>query len=261
MNIVAFIKQVPDTNDVKWTQNNNIDRTKMDSIINPVDKEVLEAALCLKDKYNARTIAITMGPEKSVSILKEAIAMGFDEAFLLCDSKFAASDTCATSRVLAAAIKEKLPSTNLILFGQNAIDGETSQTGPSTAARLNLPFISNVKEIKNIQNGIVNVFCETETAKSIYDINLPCVLIIKDYISTPRLPKIEGYIRSQEYTYKTFNLAELKLKETEAGLKGSPTSVVYIYRNDDKRNCNFIYHNNDMDYTNVISAIKETMEN
>ena len=144
MNIVVFVKQVPDTNDVKWTENNNIDRTNMESVINPADRQALEAALILKDRYGATISAIAMGPAKAVEVLKEAIAMGVDDAFLLCDSKFAGSDTCATSKVLAAAVKEKLPQTDLILFGQTAIDGETGQTGPSTATRLGLTSIYNV---------------------------------------------------------------------------------------------------------------------
>ncbi len=148
-----FIKQVPDTNDVKWTPNNNIDRTQMESIMNPVDKQAIETALRLKDSYTAHTAAITMGPMKSVEILKEAIAMGIDDAVLLCDSKFAGSDTCATSKVLASVVNEKFPDTNLILFGQSAIDGETSQTGPSTAVRLNMPCISHVNEITDISDN------------------------------------------------------------------------------------------------------------
>ena len=116
MNIVVFIKQVPDTNDVKWTRDNNIDRTKMESIMNPVDKQAVEAALRLKEQYNAHTVAITMGPSKAVEVLKEAIAMGIDDACLLCDPKFAGSDTCATSKVLSSVIKEKFPETDLIFF-------------------------------------------------------------------------------------------------------------------------------------------------
>ena len=113
MNIVVFVKQVPDTNDVKWTENNNIDRTNMESVINPADKQALEAALFIKDRYGANITAVTMGPSKSIEVLKEAISMGVDDAFLLCDAKFAGSDTCATSKVLSAAIKEKLPQTDL----------------------------------------------------------------------------------------------------------------------------------------------------
>ena len=125
MKIVVFIKQVPDTTDVKWTKDNNIDRTQMESIMNPVDKQAVELALKLKEQYNSTITAITMGPNKAIEVLKESVAMGVDDAVLLCDPKFAGSDTCATSKVLASAIKEKFPDTDLILFGQSTLGGNT----------------------------------------------------------------------------------------------------------------------------------------
>ena len=165
MNITVFIKQVPDTQDVKWTDNNNIDRTGMDSVINPVDKEALEAALRIKDETNAKITAVTMGPKKAVEILKEAIAMGVDDAFLLCDSKFAGSDTLATSKVLTAAINLFLQDTNLFIFGQSAQDGETGQTGPCVAARMNIPCITRVNEIIETSDDFIIVNSETEELK------------------------------------------------------------------------------------------------
>ena len=123
MNIVVFIKQVPDTTDVKWTANNNIDRANTESVLNPVDKEALEAAIKLKEKYNAKVTAVSMGPNKAIEVLKEAIALGADDAALLNDSKFIGSDTCATSKVLASAVKAKFSSADLLLFGQSASDG------------------------------------------------------------------------------------------------------------------------------------------
>ena len=201
-----FIKQVPDTNDVKWTQNNNIDRTKMDSIINPVDKQAIEVALRLKEAYSANITAITMGPGKAIEVLKEAIALGVDDAVILCDSKFSGSDTCATSRVLAAAVKEKFPDTDLILFGQSAIDGETSQTGPSTAVRLGYPFVCHVNEIVEFNNDKITINTETETYKEVLEIQMPAVLCISNYVFKPRIPKINGYIKSQDY-YSESNTA------------------------------------------------------
>lgn len=257
-----FIKQVPDTNDVKWTENNNIDRAKMESIMNPADKLAVEAALRLKEQYCAHTTAITMGPSKSVEILKESVAMGIDEAVLLCDSKFAGSDTCATSKVLAAVIKEKFPDTDLILFGQSAIDGETSQTGPSTAVRLNMPFICHVNEITGIEENTIFVNTETETLKTSYKTSMPAVLCINNYIFKPRIPRIQGYINSQNYNYKALNLYEINLSETETGIKGSPTYVSKVYKINDKRDCCIIDIKTTPDYSySVIKEIKKIMEN
>ena len=245
MNIVVFVKQVPDTNDVKWTENNNIDRTNMESVTNPADRQALEAALILKDRYSATITAVTMGPAKSVEVLKEAIAMGIDEAFLLCDSKFAGSDTCATSKVLTAAVKEKLPKTDLILFGQTAIDGETGQTGPSTATRLGLTSISNVVEIVEVSETSITVNTETEKEKVTLKTSIPCALCINNYIFKPRVPKINGYMRAQDYDYKTYSIYDLNLQADETGVKGSPTYVSKVFKNKEGRNGKLLNYEDD----------------
>lgn len=257
MNIVVFIKQVPDTNDVKWTENNNIDRSNMESVINPADKQAIEASLLLKERYGANITAITMGPSCSVAVLKEAIAMGVDEAFLLCDSKFAGSDTCATSKVLAAAIEQKAPQTDLILFGQTAIDGETGQTGASTSARLNLNCISNVNEILELQDNFITVVSENEVEKITLKAELPVVVCINNYVIKPRLPRINGYIRAQEYTYKSFKNFDLHLQPEETGVKGSPTYVSKVFKNNEKRNCTLLNYEDENTIKSAVELIKE----
>ena len=253
-----FIKQVPDTDDVKWTENNNIDRTNMESILNPLDKQAIEAALNLKESNNAHVTAVTMGPSKAEAVLKEALAMGVDEAYLLCDSKFAGSDTNATSKVLAAAITEKFPKTDLILFGQSAIDGETAQTSVSTAARLDYPYISNVNGLIEVNaDNCITAYSETETEKITTKTMLPAVAAVNNYCVKPRTPKISGYIRAKDYLIKSYNLYDLNLPEDSTGVKGSPTYVSKVFKNNEYRNCSYLETNN-QDYAKIIKEkIKE----
>ncbi|MBQ3641446.1 electron transfer flavoprotein subunit beta/FixA family protein [bacterium] len=240
MKIVVFIKQVPDTDDVKWTENNNIDRTRMESIMNPEDKSAIEAALTIKEKYTGKITAVSMGPKKAVEILQEAIAMGVDEAKLLCDAKFAGSDTCATSRVLASVIKKIYPDTDIILFGQTAIDGETGQTGISTAARLDYPCFSRVKEILDVKDGDITVLSDDTDAVIKYQAKLPVALCIHNSVYKPRLPLIEGYIKAQKYNYECLTIQDIGLDDTLSGIKGSPTYVSSVYKNTNKRDCKFV---------------------
>lgn len=250
-----FIKQVPDTNDVKWTENNNIDRTNMESVINPADRQALEAALILKDRLGAYVCAVTMGPKNALSVLKEAVATGADDAILLCDSKFAGSDTCATSKVLAAVIREKIPKTDIILFGQTAIDGETGQTGASTAARLNLPCISNAVEIIEVSDNKITVNTETENEKTTLQSVLPAVICINNYVFKPRIPRIEGYIKSQNYNYKSYNIYDINLSADETGVKGSPTYVSSVFKSQNGRNCKILEFDEDNCITDAIKEI------
>ena len=106
MNIVVCIKQVPDTTEVRIDPvKGTIIREGVPSIMNPDDKGGLELALRLKDQYGAHVTVITMGPPQADDILREAFAMGADDAIHLSDRKFAGADTLATSNALAGAIR------------------------------------------------------------------------------------------------------------------------------------------------------------
>ena len=258
LNIAVFIKQVPDTTDVKWTKDNNIDRSKMDSVMNPVDKESIEAALRIKEKTDARITAVTMGPKKASDVLKEAVAMGVDDAFLLCDSKFAGSDTLATSKVLAATIKELLPKTDIIIFGQSAADGETGQTGPCVAARLDLPCISHVCEITEVSESSINVISDCEKERTVLKVQLPAVICIQNYIFPPRIPRVCGYMNAQKYNYVAYNLYDININESDVGLKGSPTYVSKVFKCEDTRHGK-IYFADETDYNAIYNEIKKVL--
>ena len=124
MKIALCVKQVPDTQDIKWTENNTMQREGVESILNPYDVYATELALKLKSKYGAEITAITMGPNQAKDMLKKLIALGVDNAVLVSDKKFAGADTFATGTTLSAAIKKTLPDFDLIICGQFAIDGD-----------------------------------------------------------------------------------------------------------------------------------------
>ena len=87
MKIVVCIKQVPDTTAVKIDPvKGTLIRDGVASIMNPEDKHALEEALALKDSLGAHVTVVTMGLPQAEEILREAIAMGADEAVLTSDT-------------------------------------------------------------------------------------------------------------------------------------------------------------------------------
>ena len=106
MKIFVCIKQVPGVSEVRIDpQTNSLVREGIPSVTNPFDKNAIELALTIKEEHNAEVIAISMGPPQAKEVLREALAMGVDQAFLLSDKAFAGADTLATSYTLALAIK------------------------------------------------------------------------------------------------------------------------------------------------------------
>lgn len=236
MKIAICIKQVPDTADIKWTENNTIQREGVESIINPFDMYAIETGLRIKDKIkDTKLTAISMGPPQAEDILKKAISMGVDEGILLSDRKFAAADTVATSRTLAIGIKEKMPDVDLIICGQFAIDGDTAQTGPSIAQHLNIPQITYVKEITGYKDGILTVKKEVEDGVETLKVKLPAVLCMLKCDYEPRRPLIEGFVNAHKAKIQVYSMEDINLSAEEVGMKGSPTYVSRAFRPEQKQ--------------------------
>lgn len=231
MKIVLCIKQVPDTSDIKWTENNTIQREGLESIINPYDVYSIEAALKLKRSYeNVEVTAVTMGPFQAADMLKKTIAVGVDNGILLSDKKFAGADTYATGKTIAAAIKSKLSDFDLIICGQFAIDGDTAQTGPSIANALGIPQVTYVQEIISYNEGHLTVRRELEDGSEIVKVKLPALIcVLKDYFE-PSRAKINGIKKAQQTEITTYGITDIGLEPENTGLKGSPTYVSRAFR-------------------------------
>ncbi len=225
MNIVVCIKQVPDTTEVRINpETGTLIRDGIPSIINPDDKSGLEAALALKDRYDAKVIVITMGPPQAKNALREAIAMGADEGVLLSDRAFAGADTWATSTTLAKAL-EKMDY-DLIIAGRQAIDGDTAQVGPQIAEHLHLPHVSYVQDLEKKDNKLVlkRMF---EDGYHMIEVKMPCLITTLSDMNKPRYMSVEGIMDAyKEKEIKTLTMKDLRIEDaTTIGLKGSPTKV------------------------------------
>lgn len=236
MRIALCIKQVPDTADIKWTENNTIQREGVESIINPFDTYAIETAVRLKEKIkDVQVTVLSMGPPQAEEILKKAISMGVDEAFLVSDRKFAGADTVATSRTLATAIKEVIKDVDLVICGQFATDGDTAQTGPSIAENLGFAQVTYVKEITGYKDGILTVKREVEDGVEIVKVKLPAVLCMLKCDYEPRRPLISGFVKAHKAKVKSYSMEDIKLSAEEVGMKGSPTYVSKAFRPDIKQ--------------------------
>ena len=238
MKIVVCIKQVPDTTDIKWTENNTIQREGVESVMNPYDVWALEAALSIKkQRRNVFITTLTMGPNQAVSMLKKAVALGANDAILLSDKKFAGADTYATGKTIAKAIAEKLEGTDLVICGQFAVDGDTAQTGPSIASQLGLPQVTFVREIKKISDNFIVVEREVENGREIVEVQLPALICMLQSDGEPTRAKVAGIIKAQNFEVKQYGHEDLNLPPEEIGIKGSPTYVSRAFRPEKRQEC------------------------
>ena len=127
MDIIVCVKQVPDAKDVRLDpETNTLAREGVEAIMNPFDRHALEEAVSLKEQLGGKVTVLSMGPPQAEDALREAIAMGADEAILLSDRAFAGADTLATAYTLAEAIR-RIGDYDLVICGRQAIDGDAGQ--------------------------------------------------------------------------------------------------------------------------------------
>lgn len=224
MKIIVCIKQVPDTNEVRINpETGTLIREGVPSIMNPDDKNALEEALRLKDKHSAHVTVLTMGPMQAEAILREALAMGADEAVLLTDRAFAGADTWATSLALAKACESLCY--DIIFTGRQAIDGDTAQVGPEIAEHLDLPQVTYVEKVE-VDGKVLRVRRALEDGYEVISINYPCLLTCIKELNHPRYMSISGIFECYGKPIITMTAADLKVDLKELGLTGSPTKVV-----------------------------------
>ena len=231
LNIIVCIKQVPDTNDMRIDpKTNNLIREGVPAVVNPTDLNAIEEALRFKDSFGANVSVLTMGPPQAEQSLREAIAMGADQGYLLTDRAFGGADTLATSYALWKAvqkIEEQNGKSDFIFFGKVAIDGETGQVGPGLSVRMGYPIITyNSKtSIVDLENRFVEAERRVDDGIEHVRVPFPCAMTITEATNEPRQPTIDGLIRGKKAKINILNKETVSADPKRIGLGGSPTYV------------------------------------
>ena len=222
MNIIALIKQVPDTAQLSKT----VDGLKLmgegsPRIVNPWDEYTLETGIQLKEAHGGKVTVVCLGKPEATEALKTGLAMGADEAILISDPTMEQSDTLATARILAAAIK-KLGDFDIIIGGRSAIDGNSAATAVQLAALLDIPQISYVAKLA--VDPVAKTLKATrllEGGRERVTGKLPAVITVVKEINEPRYPSFIGIRKAAKATIPTWGIADLGLEAGQVGQAGS----------------------------------------
>ena len=228
MKIAVCIKPVPDPDyydkitidPVRKT----ITRSGIPTIINPVDKNALEAALQIKEQVGGTVTVITMAPPNGEESLREMLAMGADEACLVTDRAFAGADTLATSYTLAQALK-KIGSFDLVFTGTESADGATSQVPAQLAEWLDVAHLWNVDELMVEDGKQIKARMSIENGYIYYSLQIPALIAVKRSINKPRYTSVMGVIKAKKKPLTVLTSVDLVLDPERIGLEGSPTKA------------------------------------
>lgn len=225
MNIIICIKQVPDTAakiNIAADQK-SIDFTNIEFIISPYDEYAIEEGLRIKEKFGGTTTAITFGPDRASQALRQALAMGVDDAIHILSSEAEKSDSWATANVLASAIKNL--NFDIILCGKQGVGTDNSQVPSIMAELLNLPQASAVSKLELLSDNKANAYFEIEGGMAVYEISLPAVITAEKGINEPRYPTLKGIMASKKKPIKVLSINDIGLSEDNVGEKGSKVLI------------------------------------
>lgn len=229
MNILVCIKQVPDTQKVKIDPvKGTLIRKGVPSITNPFDESALELAFEIRETVGGSISVLTMGIPDAKYVLRDALTLGADKAYLLTQRHFAGADTLATSYTLSKAIRA-VGSFELILFGKQAIDGDTAQVGPEVSGFLDIPVVTFVQNIKRIEKDHIVIDRMVDSGKEIVRVFFPAILTVVKAKKRLRIPTIDGIKRSFDVPVNRLGSEDIGADISKCGLNGSPTRVKKIF--------------------------------
>ena len=235
LHIVACIKQVPDTKIIKMNpKTNTMDRRTAPAILNPYDTHAVEEAVRLRDRYGGSVSVLSMGPPPAVQAIKKCIEIGADEGYLITDRRFAGADTLATSYALKKALDKisKINPVDLIICGKMSIDGDTGQVGPGIARRLDIPPLTSVEKIVEVnqEEGFVIIHRKIEDGYEIVKSTLPCLFSVEKTINEVPYSPFPNMLKAAKYQPHIWSVDDLDdVDVTQLGLKGSPTIVSKVW--------------------------------
>jgi electron transfer flavoprotein alpha/beta subunit len=231
LRIIVCVKAVPEPNQENKIKidpiNRNILRGEVPLVINPLDRNALEAALLLKEELGAYISVMSMGPPPAGNIVKECLALGADEGFLLSDPAFAGADAYATAFTLAKGIK-KLEPYDVVFCGVASSDSSTEWVGPELSILLNVPVVTRLNEIVDYQEEWWEVKANLENGYRRVRVQLPAVFTVTRELNTPRALSFSGVIQARENEITVWGITALGIPESSVGLKGSPSIVSQV---------------------------------
>ncbi len=227
MKIAVCVKEVPDAGPSRRIDPATLrmDRSG-DRSLNAYDLNAVEEAIRLRDAAGeGEVVLVSMGSSRALESLRKGLAMGADRALLVSDDAAAGSDLVATSAVLAKALEGESP--DLVLFGQQASDGDGAVLWAAVADRLRMPVISQISELE-VANGTATAKRQTEFGYDTIAAPLPAVLAVADSLNEPRYPSLKGIMGAKKKPQETKSLADIGVDASAAGEAGSRTTVIAL---------------------------------
>lgn len=181
--IAVLVKQVPVAEALSLRADGRLERDGLELEMNAFCRRAVAQGVGLVREGGGSCTVLTLGPLAAADVLWEAVAWGADLGVHITGPEFVGSDTLATARALAAAIRKTGPY-DLVLVGRNAVDADTGQVGPAVAQFLDLPFLGAARSL-TVSDGIVRARLEHDNGWELAEAALPAVVACAERLCPP----------------------------------------------------------------------------
>ncbi|MGB8951867.1 MAG: electron transfer flavoprotein subunit beta/FixA family protein [Candidatus Aminicenantales bacterium] len=216
MNILVFVKRVPDTESkIRVNQETkSVIEEGLNFIISPYDEYAVEEALRLREAKGGQVTAVSVGNNESITILKKCLAMGADEAALLKDDTPEAYDGLRVAKIIARAVEKKFSGFDLILFGKQSVGSDNAQLPSMVAEMLGLPQATVVTKLE-IDGSQGTALREIEGGTEKVAFSLPAVVSAQKGLNEPRYETLKGIMAAKKKVIPSTSLEELGLTKED----------------------------------------------
>lgn len=235
MNIIVCMKQVIDLEQIRIKPNTRepvVDGLPL--MFGDFEKCALEEAVRIKEKRGGKVTALAIGTPKLKDTIKEALAIGADEAIILTDPLFQDSDAMGSARALAKSI-EKIGEYDLILLGDSSADEYSGEIPPRIAELLDLPQVGFVRQLELLDDKdqtagapVIHAVCDLEDALEVVDLTPPAVIGVTSELNTPRLAPLSAILKAGRKPLHEWGPEDIGVTADEVGVNAS---VVEVLRN------------------------------
>ncbi len=227
MKIAVLVKQIPDPSGLGRLdpEHHLLLRDQGEEVLDPGDSYGIEAALQLAEADGGEVVAISMGPERAVEVVRKAMAMGASQGVLVSDERLRGSDALATARVLAAAVKRVGP--DLVIACTESTDGYTGTVPAAIAELLEWPSLTFAKQLE-VTSGKVRIQRQTPNGHDLVEAGLPAVVTVTGGINEPRYPTLKGIVASRSRPLDQPSLEELGIDPGGVGEEGAAQRVLSV---------------------------------
>ncbi len=225
MHIIVCMKQVVDLEQIRIKSDTRQPVVEgLPVLFGDFEKCALEEAVRIREKHGGKVTAVAAGSPKLKDTIKEALAIGADEAVILIDPAFQDADAMGSARLLAKAI-EKIGEHDLILLGDGSADNYSGEVPPRLAELLGLPQVASVREIE-VLDGQIRVVRDLEDALEVLEVDLPAVISVTSELNTPRLPPLSAILKAGRKPLHVWGPDDVGVTADEVGAAAAVVQVL-----------------------------------